>query len=70
MDRLELQRKEFDAADAFAKALQTHNHTPVVDNDYPEVRHNYEGALAGFIEAMKINGRFDSGNRYNLQVKP
>ena len=60
------QSAEFDAADAFAVALRTHNQTPVVDDDYPEVRHAYESALAGLVNAMKANDRFGKGNRYGL----
>lgn len=62
------QRKEFDAAHDFAKALDRHNRVAVVDDDYPEVRHRYECALSNFIDAMKLNGRFDKGNRYGLSV--
>lgn len=64
---MELQRKEFDAVDALAKAL---NSMPaVVDDDYPEGRHNYESALANLIAAMKRNGRFDANNRYGVIAK-
>lgn len=31
--------------------------TAVVDDDYPEVRHDYEGALRKFMRALKANGR-------------
>lgn len=65
-DRMALMRAEFDAADKLAEQLRRHNMTPVVDDDYPEVRHNYESALAAFLEAMKANGRFQKGNRYGL----
>lgn len=67
-DRMELQRREFDAAAEFAKQLERHNRTAVVDDDYPQVRHQYEGALAGLIDAMKANGRFGPGNRYCLHA--
>lgn len=53
------QRNEFDAADQFAKALARHNATPVVDDDYPRVRHDYESALHVFIKAMAANGRIN-----------
>ncbi|MHB1057289.1 MAG: hypothetical protein ACYC0F_05335 [Rhodanobacter sp.] len=66
MDRFELQRKEFVAADAFSKALKRHNCTAIVDDDYPEVRYVYEGALANLLAAMHGNGRFCPGNRYGL----
>lgn len=48
----ETQRKEFEAAEVLAKALRAHNSVPIVDDDYPEVRNKYEGALAAFIKAM------------------
>ena len=65
-NEMELMRKEFDAADKFAKKLARHNMTPIVDDDYPQVRHEYEGALASLLEAMKKNKRFTKGNRYGL----
>ncbi len=65
-DKMELQRLEFDAADAYSHALRRHNLTPVVDDDYPQIRHEYEGALASLIDAMKVNGRFEGANRYGL----
>jgi hypothetical protein len=66
MDRMKLQSAEFDAADKFASALRAHNMTAVVDDEYPEVRHRYEGALVELVKAMKANGRFEPGNRYAL----
>lgn len=57
MKRMELQSAEFDAADAFAKALRAHNNVAVVDDDYPEVRHTYESALRAFFQACANNGR-------------
>jgi hypothetical protein len=65
---IDTQRKEFDAAGEFAKQLKRHDMTAVVDDDYPEVRHAYEGALAEFIDSMAKNGRFKTGNRYGLKV--
>lgn len=67
LTRVKLQRAEFDAADKLASALRAHNMTAVVDDDYPEVRHRYESALATLVAAMKANGRFEAGNRYALQ---
>lgn len=66
---IENQRKEFDAADELAKALKAHNQTPVVDDDYPEIRHRYENALAAFIRSMKENNRFAKSNRYGLTLE-
>lgn len=56
-DRMKLQRAEFDAADELANAIRAHGMTPVVDDDYPEVRHRYEGALQTFLRAIRANGR-------------
>lgn len=58
MARIDLQNKEFDAVQELAKAytggIQT---TAVVDDDYPAVRHRYEGALNRLLVACKANGR-------------
>lgn len=65
--RIAAQIAEFDAADKFAAALRRHNMTAVVDDDYPQVRHEYEDALANLLDAMRANHRFkDAGNRYGL----
>lgn len=54
-DRMERQSHEFSMLDALIK---TYTVLPaVVDDDYPEARHYYEGALRGFLEACKNNGR-------------
>lgn len=63
---MNLQNAEFDAADEFAKALKLHNSCAVVDDDYPQIRHRYECALAGLVTAMKANGRFSPSNRYGV----
>jgi hypothetical protein len=52
-DRLELQRLEFDALDRLMVAYN--RMPPVVDDDYPEARHRYEGALTDFLTACKNN---------------
>jgi NTP pyrophosphatase (non-canonical NTP hydrolase) len=57
MGKLRLQRLEFEAAAEFAKQVQRHSVTPVVDDDYPEVRHDYERALSTLVDAMRANGR-------------
>lgn len=62
----ETQRKEFDAADELVKQLRRLNMTAIVDDDYPDVRYDYESALAGLVAAMGDNGRFEPGNRYKL----
>lgn len=65
---MEKQRKEFDAANKLAYALESLNQVAVVDDGYPHVRHEFESALAAYIESMKENGRFGVGNRYGLQL--
>lgn len=60
-NRMELQTKEFDAADAFAKALRALNLTPIVDDDYPQVRRRYEHALEQLLVACAANGRWLQG---------
>ncbi|WOE76350.1 hypothetical protein [Alterisphingorhabdus coralli] len=70
LGKLHLQNAEFDALTALIKAKEHHDCVPVVDEQYQEARHNYEGALEHFIKAMEENGRFNSRptqpNRYRL----
>ena len=51
------QRAEFEAADKFAVQTRRVLMTAVVDDDYPEVRWEYEQALFALLEACKLNGR-------------
>ena len=46
---------EFSAAYEFAKQVRRIEMTAVVDDDYPEVRHDYEGALRVLIGAVGAN---------------
>lgn len=55
MDRLQLQKDEFDRLDDLVKAYRVL--PPVVDDDYPEMRFRYEAALRDFIFALEANGR-------------
>jgi hypothetical protein len=55
--RIALQSAEFNAMEELAKHWRRIQATPTVDDDYPEVRHGYEGALRGFLAACKANGR-------------
>lgn len=55
MKRLELQNAEFDALRALGEKFRNLERTPVVDDDYPEVRHYYESALRAFVAALKAN---------------
>lgn len=57
LQRIKQQNNEFDAAALFADAVRAHNRTPVVDDDYPAVRHRYESALQQLINALRTNGR-------------
>jgi hypothetical protein len=63
-DRLELQNKEFDAVGKLSKAYKTCISVPVVDDDYPEVRYNYECALEDTIAAFRGNGRIPGGEDF------
>ena len=55
IDRLKLQKDEFDA---LVKLSDAYNKLPaVVDDSYPEMRHYYESFLKSFLEACKDNGR-------------
>lgn len=49
------QNQEFDALENLIAAYQAHKAVTVVDDDYPEVRHNYETMLAAFIAAYRAN---------------
>ena len=57
MDRMTLQTVEFDAAAKLAEQYRRITLTAIVDDDYPEVRHGYESAVAAFLEACAANGR-------------
>lgn len=67
-DRMALQRAEFDALTELVEQRRRLSMTMVVDDDYPEVRHQFEGALKNYIDAMKANGRFEQGNRYGVEL--
>lgn len=54
---MQKQSDEFDAMADLAKAWNGITMTPIVDDDYPEVRHRYEGALRTFLKACEANGR-------------
>jgi hypothetical protein len=54
---IESQNVEFNAVNELAKQWRRIQLTPVVDDDYPEVRHDYESAMRSFIEAIRANGR-------------
>jgi hypothetical protein len=66
MGNMRTQSKEFNALEKLFRANHILNLTPIVDDDYNEVRHSFEQALADFIEATKQNGRFAIGNAYGV----
>lgn len=55
--KFDLLNAEFDAVAALAEQYRRIQMTPIVDDDYPEVRHKYEGAVRGFLKAAQANGR-------------
>lgn len=66
-EKTKAQTREFEAVANLSRHYAEITYTSVVDDDYGEVRHKYESALAVLIEQMRKNGRFESGNRYNLR---
>jgi hypothetical protein len=54
-DGIALMNAEFDALEKLQKATRRMHDTPVVDDDYPEMRHYYNSALQDFIDALKNN---------------
>lgn len=54
-DPIHLQAEEFNRLHLLCRALN--NLPPVVDDDYPEMRHHYERELEKFIVALRDNGR-------------
>jgi len=53
--RIDRQNKEFDAVNGLAHQWRRLSMTPVVDDDYPEVRFGYEQAMRTLIDALKAN---------------
>jgi len=56
VDRVDTQKKEFDAIDRLSKCWNEIKQT-MVDDDYPEVHDYYENAVTQFLEACRDNGR-------------
>ena len=56
-DKMTTQGDEFEAVDRLAQQWKRIQLTPVVDNDYPAVRHDYDSAVQAAIRAFKANGR-------------
>jgi cation diffusion facilitator CzcD-associated flavoprotein CzcO len=57
MNKMEAQKKEFDAVEKLAERYRAITTTPIVDDDYPEVRFYYERAVRDVIDAFRTNGR-------------
>lgn len=57
MDKIEAQKKEFDAIQNLCNRYRAITLTPIVDDDYPEVRHYYESAVRDLIDAFRVSGR-------------
>lgn len=57
LEAIERQKAEFDACADLAKQYRRITMTPTVDDDYPEVRHDYESAVQAFLSACAASGR-------------
>jgi len=55
MAKFDRQNAEFDTLTKLAEQWRRLQMTPIVDDDYPEVRTDYEGALADFLVALGAN---------------
>ena len=56
MDRFALQTAEFDAMAHLAEQYRRLTYTPIVDDDYPQVRFEYDQAVRMFLDACAANG--------------
>lgn len=56
-ERIKTQKAEFDALKTLINRYNILCNTPIVDDDYLEMRHYFESSLRSFIDAMKANGR-------------
>lgn len=66
---IETQSAEFDALDNLAKVYrETIQSVAIVDDGYPEARHQFEGALQSFFEAAERNGRFAPTSRFGMRL--
>jgi NTP pyrophosphatase (non-canonical NTP hydrolase) len=55
LTRFDNLNKEFEAVAQLAKDYRRISMTPIVDDDYPEVRHDYESAMDGLKAALQVN---------------
>ena len=68
-NRIDLQNKEFDAVAELAEQYRRITLTPVVDDDYPEVRYDYERAVRALMTAFKANKReVEEGVKLAMEV--
>jgi len=51
LDKLNLFRKELDAARDLGEQCRRLSSTPPVDDDFPAVKHDYDGAARAFVAA-------------------
>lgn len=56
-DELQLALTEFDVARAFVKQVQRLSMTPVVDDDFPAVKRDYDQAATNLLQAFHNNHR-------------
>jgi len=56
-DKMQTQKNEFDKVAELAKQYRRIEFTPIVDDDYPEVRRDYERAVRDVIDAFRENER-------------
>ena len=54
---MKTQTDEFDAVAKLSEQYRRLALTPIVDDDYPSVRHDYEGAVRAVMAAFAANGR-------------
>ena len=54
--KFKLQTAEFDAAAHLSEQYRRLTLTPIVDDDYPQVRFEYDQAVRCFLEACAANG--------------
>lgn len=69
-DRMKTQSLEFAAFAAATISFDSMCKTPIVDDDYPQVRHRFEQDLTTLVSAMRENERFGPGNPYRVYALP
>jgi hypothetical protein len=58
-DQIKKQKDEFDALNNLISSYEVFKKVPIVDDYYPEARHDYERSLDSFINSLKENGRLE-----------